>query len=491
MRSQLVIRKHTLTLFTVYSSILVLSTLAAIYFNTVLPLLLPIIVAFVFQVLVDYEKVYLLLFLCLPLSTEVFLTEHLATDLPTEPLIVGLMLLYFLLVIHRPKSLSMKFLGHPFSLLLLLHVAWIAITTVTSSEVGFSIKFFLAKIWYVVTFFYFAGFMFRKKGQIDKILWLIAIPLTLATVKVILHHATLNFGFKAINAACPPFFRNHVSYAAMLSIFLPFMWYLRKWAQNERIKYWATIITGIIIFAIIMAYTRAAYVAVLLALIAFWIIRFRLLELAMSLATILIIGVLVFLLVDNRFMELAPSEKTVAHTELSGIISSTSELKDVSTMERYYRWIAGVRMVSEKPAMGFGPGNFYHFYKQYTLSRFATYVSGNPEKSGVHNYYLMIAIEQGIIGLIIFILLVYTILIRGQYIYHETIDKKQRDLVMAVLLSSIIIDAFLLMNDMIETDKLGSFFFLNMAILITVEINNKRLKANSNHKENPSLPTTT
>jgi O-antigen ligase len=492
MRSQLVIRKHSLTLFTVYSSILVLSTLAAIYFNTVLPLLLPIIVAFVFQVVVDYEKVYLLLFLCLPLSTEVFITEHLGTDLPTEPLIVGLMLLYFLLVIYRPKNLSMKFLGHPFSLLLLLHVAWIAITTVTSSEFGFSIKFLLAKIWYVVTFFYFAGLMLRKKGQVDKILWLIAIPLALATIKVIIHHATLNFGFKAINAACPPFFRNHVSYAAMLSIFLPFMWYLRKWAKDEKTKYRATVIMGIIIFAIIMAYTRAAYVAVLLALIAFWIIRFRMLAMAMAMATILIIGVLLYLLTGNRFMELVPSEKTVAHTELSGIITSTSELKDVSTMERYYRWIAGVRMVAEKPAMGFGPGNFYHFYKQYALSRFSTYVSDNPEKSGVHNYYLMVAIEQGVIGLVIFILLVYTILLRGQDIYHKTTDKKQRDLVMAVLLSSIIIDAFLLMNDMIETDKLGSFFFLNMAILITIEINNERLKTNSdnNNEENPSLSST-
>jgi O-antigen ligase len=216
------------------------------------------------------------------------------------------------------------------------------------------------------------------------------------------------------------------------------------------------------------------------------------LAMAMAMATILIIGVLLYLLTGNRFMELVPSEKTVAHTELSGIITSTSELKDVSTMERYYRWIAGVRMVAEKPAMGFGPGNFYHFYKQYALSRFSTYVSDNPEKSGVHNYYLMVAIEQGVIGLVIFILLVYTILLRGQDIYHKTTDKKQRDLVMAVLLSSIIIDAFLLMNDMIETDKLGSFFFLNMAILITIEINNERLKTNSdnNNEENPSLSST-
>lgn len=475
MRSQLVIRKHSLIIFKGYSLVLVLSIMAAIYFASLLPLLLPVLLAFSFQLLVDYEKIYLLLFLCLPLSTEVFITEHLATDLPTEPLIVGLMLLYFLLVIAKPENLNMNFLRHPFSLLILIHVGWIAATTFTSAAFGFSFKFLLAKIWYVVTFFYFAGYMLKKKGQADKILWLVAVPLVLATVKIIIHHATLDFGFKEINAACPPFFRNHVNYAAMLSIFLPFMWYLRKWASTPRIKYWSTVMMAILIVGIIMAYTRAAYVAVLLAIIAFWIIRLKLMGLAVAIATIAIVGVLSFLLIENRFMELVPSSETVAHTELSGIISSTSELKDVSTMERYYRWIAGVRMISEKPIAGFGPGNFYHFYKEYTLSRFSTYVSDNPEKSGVHNYYLMVALEQGIIGLIIFILLIYTIVIQGQRIYHETKNRKYRDLAMAALLSSIVIDAFLLMNDMIETDKLGSLFFFNIALLAIIDLRNKHL----------------
>lgn len=488
MRSQLVIRKHSLAIFKGYSLVLVLSIMAAIYFASLVPLLLPVLLAFSFQLLVDYEKIYLLLFLCLPLSTEVFLTEHLATDLPTEPLIVGLMLLYFLLVIAKPRNLNMKFLGHPFSVLLLIHIGWIAATTLTSAAFGFSFKFLLAKIWYVVTFFYFAGYMLKKNGQADKILWLIAVPLVLATIKIIIHHATLDFGFKEINAACPPFFRNHVNYAAMLSIFLPFMWYLRKWASTPRIKYWSTIMMVVLIVGIIMAYTRAAYVAVLLAVIAFWIIRLRLMGLAVAIATIGILGILSFLLIENRFMELVPSSETVAHTELSGIISSTSELKDVSTMERYYRWIAGVRMVSERPVTGFGPGNFYHFYKEYTLSRFSTYVSDNPEKSGVHNYYLMVALEQGIIGLIIFILLIYNVVLQGQRIYHETVNRRYKDLVMAALLSSIVIDAFLLMNDMIETDKLGSLFFFNIALLAIIDLRNKRLAEEKNTTTATALP---
>ena len=42
-------------------------------------------------------------------------------------------------------------------------------------------------------------------------------------------------------------------------------------------------------------------------------------------------------------------------------------------------------------------------------------------------------------------------------------------MVMAVILTVIIIDCLLLINEMIETDKIGSFFFISMAILVNVD----------------------
>ena len=43
------------------------------------------------------------------------------------------------------------------------------------------------------------------------------------------------------------------------------------------------------------------------------------------------------------------------------------------------------------------------------------------------------------------------------------------------ILSTIVIDAFLLINDMIETDKVGTFFFLCMAVLVNVDLRNRRI----------------
>ena len=475
MRSQLIIRKSLQNLFVGYAFCIVSSIMAALFFETPIPLLFPVLIAFVFQLLIDYEKIYFLLFLSIPVSTEVFLTDHLATDLPTEPLIVGLMIVYFLILLTKPLTLDRKFFKHPLSLLILAHVFWIAVTTFTSSEIGFSLKFLLAKVWYVVTFFYFAGHLAKDEKKINFLLWLLIIPLTLATAKVILHHATLQFGFKTINEACPPFFRNHVNYAAILSVFLPFAYYLRKWSFGVK-KRFLEIAFITLVFGVITAYTRAAYVALALIPFAYFIIRLRLVKLAAAIVLIALIGVLSFLITENKFLEMVPTDQTVAHTELSDIVSSTTELKDVSTMERYYRWIAGAEMIAKKPILGFGPGNFYHFYKHYTLNRFATYVSDNPEKSGIHNYYLMTTLEQGFIGLIIFLLLIYSTIVYGEQVYHESEIQIRRDLVMAAILSTIVIDAFLLINDMIETDKIGSFFFFNIAIIVIIDLANKRDK---------------
>ena len=38
-----------------------------------------------------------------------------------------------------------------------------------------------------------------------------------------------------------------------------------------------------------------------------------------------------------------------------------------------------------------------------------------------------------------------------------------------VALSLVIIDALCLINDMVETDKVGAFFFMGMAILVNLE----------------------
>jgi O-antigen ligase len=92
----------------------------------------------------------------------------------------------------------------------------------------------------------------------------------------------------------------------------------------------------------------------------------------------------------------------------------------------------------------------------------------------------MTLVEQGIIGLIIFLALSFFILIRGEAIYHQTKDLALRRIVLMVLLCTIVIDAFLIINDLIETDKVGPFFFICIAILVNIDLKNQRLASSLN-----------
>jgi O-antigen ligase len=139
-------------------------------------------------------------------------------------------------------------------------------------------------------------------------------------------------------------------------------------------------------------------------------------------------------------------------------------------MERLYRWVAGAHMSVKEPWLGFGPGSFVHHYKAYTLKGFRTYVSNNEEKSGIHSYFLMILVEQGLPGLFIFGLFIITVLKTGQRVVDNYSNERPSWIPMAALSSFMVILAFLTINDLVETDKIGSFFFIFIAILVNTDI---------------------
>jgi O-antigen ligase len=86
----------------------------------------------------------------------------------------------------------------------------------------------------------------------------------------------------------------------------------------------------------------------------------------------------------------------------------------------------------------------------------------------------MVFVEQGIIGFLIFMFLVFYFLIKGEQIYHQTKDPMRQGFVMVFLLTMIIIDALLIINDMVETDKVGPFFFLCMAVMVNLDLANQK-----------------
>jgi O-antigen ligase len=433
---------------------------------------IPAFILLVYLAVVDFRMVFFLLIACIPLSTEIHLPNGLSTDLPDEPLMVGLMLVGGLFALRHYQELDGRYLRHPLTLFLLLHLAWIAVTAITSQEAIVSIKFFLSKIWYVAVFYFLAGRLLEGERNLRIFFWAAFIPLLFTVVVIIVRHAGYGFSFADVFRVMHPFYRNHVNYASLIALLLPFAWYMRKWYRAYSWP-WLVLTASLVLLvvAIQLSYTRAAYLAVFIAIGAHFIIRWRLVRYVLVVAVITAVGLVAYLAQGNRYLDYAPNyETTITHYDFNKLIAATSKMEDISTMERVYRWVAGFQMTEARPVFGFGPGNFYTFYRSYTVTSFQTYVSDNPEGSGIHSYYLMTLVEQGLPGLIIFLLLCGYALLRGEAIYHRAANEKDRHITMMALLSFIVILALLIINDLVETDKIGSFFFMNLALLVNLDL---------------------
>jgi len=420
----------------------------------------------------DFRKVFFLMLGLIPFAMEVDLPGGFSTDFPTEFLVIGLMGVYFLYLLQEYRRLNAQFLLHPLSLLVLLHLGWILATTITSQIPWISLKFFLAKCWYVVVFFYLAGRMLRSERDIQLFFWVTILPLCLTAVYAIIRHYGEGFSFMAVNRVVVPFYRNHVNYACLLVLMVPLtfraFWWYRRWS----FRWW--VVLGallILLVGIQLSFTRAAYVSVFIAAGGYFIIRYRLVKPALLAAFLGAMGGLIYMVHDNTYLQYAPNfERTITHKRFDRLVEATFEGEDISTMERVYRWVAGWNMVLDKPLMGFGPGNYPRFYKEYTVTRFRTYVSNNPDNSGIHNYYLMTLIEQGLLGLLIFLGMCTYVLLKGEGVYRELQDTERKRSLMAFLLSGLIIFSLLLINDLMETIKVGPYLFLSMAVLVNMDL---------------------
>ncbi|TAG13733.1 MAG: O-antigen ligase domain-containing protein [Sphingobacteriia bacterium] len=247
-------------------------------------------------------------------------------------------------------------------------------------------------------------------------------------------------------------------------------------SRNRKLVNIGLLIAG---FGLFFAYSRGAWLALIVGLLAAWLIRKKIIFKTIIAAMVLIVICITTLSYQNNYLRFAPEhDQTIFHTDFRDHINATVTLKDISNAERFHRWVAGIRMVAEKPFTGFGPNSFYSQYQPYTVSSFKTWVSNNPEHSTVHNYFLLTAIEQGILGLILLLAFWMYLLIQSQTLYHQFKNKFHQAIALAngTLLSMIACINFT--SDLIETDKIGGLFWLSVGIIIILEI---KLKQEQQH----------
>jgi O-antigen ligase len=441
---------------------------------------------FISLLLIHQPRILLFILVAsIPWSIEYQVSSAFATDLPDEPLMLLMCLVVILFVIFNYKEAEFKFRNILF-FLLALQLLWTLITVLFSSMPVVSIKYVLAKSWYLLAFLVAPVLFLRNEKHIKQLAFVFVISMVIAAFVALVRISMLNFSFAEVNKSVSPFFRNHVNYSALLVLVIPVVFAFRSFSNSHALRVFISLIILLLVAAVYFSYARGAWLALVIGGIAYFLLKYKLLFKAYLIAIALCIAAVIYLIKDNNYLRYAHDYKTtIYHEEFKEHLVATYQLKDVSSAERFYRWIAGIRMIKDHWSTGSGPNTFYPLYKQYTVPAFRTWVSRNEEKSTVHNYFLLMLIEQGAIGLLLFLLLLGILFYKAQTIYQRTKDKfwKTCAAAIAVILSMICIVNFL--SDLIETDKIGSIFYLCIAILIIAD-NKTRSSQLSPHMQSVS-----
>ena len=429
----------------------------------------------------EIRNVYFLLLFFLPLSTEVSIGASFSTDLPDELLmltITGALIGYFIL---KNKLFPVEAKESSLFVILLLQMMWMLVTIFFSHNAIISTKYLLAKIWYIVPFVLGTLLFLRTQADFAKASRLLVFSMAIPVVVSLVRHAGHGFTFESVYLTMDPFFRNHVTYSALIVCLLPILAAWQYFAVGW-VRTFVVLLIVLFLLALFFAYSRGAWICLVTGGIAFWAIRKKLmlwLIIASMAVTVAGVG---WLLKDDNYMKFAPDfNTTYFRTDFGDHMAATYQLKDISTMERVYRWVAGVRMVKEEWLTGFGPNNFYNNYKKYTVAAFKTWVSENKERSSVHNYFLLVTIEQGFPGLLLFCWLLYVMFQTSMRAFHRLKNPFDKTVAMlcGVVLTMII--TLNLLSDLIETDKIGGLFFLILGLLM-------QLQFKMNRQQEPSAP---
>jgi O-antigen ligase len=409
----------------------------------------------------------------LPLSTEMNIPPSLGIDFPDELLLMLLTGIFILKWIHQPSLFPSVLLTQPLFLILLVHLVWIAICCIFSVDPILSIKFLLAKSWYIIPLVILPQKILRSQSSITKMGLCLLLPMGVVVIQALIRHAFYSFSFEGIKQVLDPFFRNHVNYSAMLICLLAVLWCFKKLTpkENKEMK-WIYIGLSIGIAALLLSYSRGAWFALIIGIAGGIIIHMRWLKKTIIVLSFLIVSSVIWLNSSHHYLRFAPDfQHTVFHTEFSEHLQATITLKDVSNAERFYRWVAAANMIAANPITGIGPNNFYNNYKSYTENIFKTWVSNNPEHSSVHNYFLLTALEQGLIGMFLFVILLLGMLLQTQKLYHQFQNLFYRQVALTIGIVLIMITIVNCLSDLIETDKIGSLFWLCLGMIVL--LNNK------------------
>jgi putative inorganic carbon (HCO3(-)) transporter len=416
-----------------------------------------------------YDKLWLFAAFFVPLSVN-FETPIGALFVPTEPIIFGLMFIFFLKE-ALDRNIDKKILKHPISILIYIYLSWMLITTITSTLPLVSAKFMITKLWFISVFYFMGISIFKFHKNIYRFLYLMIISMAIAVVYTLVIHANNGFSSEAAHWVMFPFFKDHTVYGAVLSMFIPIgvaFLFLKNVSKLQ--KGIIIIINVLFIVGIIFSYTRAAWLSLIMAIgiLILVLLKINFKTVGLALASITLIF---FMYQDQIIYSLSKNTQDSSENFMENIQSMTNISSDASNLERLNRWNSAIKMYKEKPLIGFGPGTYQFQYGVFQKYAETTIISTNDGSMGnAHSEYLGPLAEQGLPGMLFFIFIVIGFSIFALNLHRNMPKGDMKVIVLASYLGLFTYFTHGILNNYLDTDKASVPFWGFMAIIVSIGI---------------------
>jgi len=432
--------------------------------------LLPLFLVVLYYYLVSLDKIILLITFFTPLAVNIKdLEMGFGISLPTEPLMLGVVLLFIAnLILH--KNYDKNIANHPISYIIYADLLWMLITSFTSELPVVSVKYLISRLWFVIPFYFVATLMFRKLSNIKRFYWLYIGSLIIVIVYTLVNHSRFGFEEEAGHWVMTPFYNDHTAYGAALAIYFPvvvgFMFYP---GLSKPVKLLNFFIFLIFVVAIIFSYGRAAWISIIIAFAVFLMVMFRIRFYWLIITAAVLLGI--FFTFQHQILDsLEKNKQDSSANFVEHVQSITNISSDASNLERINRWQAAIRLFHDRPVFGWGPGTYQFVYAPYQRSKEKTIISTNlGDRGNAHSEYLGPLSEMGVVGILIvlsmFILIIYT----GLRVYKRG-NKEVKFLSLMTTLGLITYMSHGFLNNFLDTDKLSVPFWGFTAIIVALDV---------------------
>jgi putative inorganic carbon (hco3(-)) transporter len=439
--------------------------------------LLPIAVGLILVAFFSFDTFVFSIVFFTPLAVtlkDLGLNSDVDLSIPTEPFMAAVLLVLPIYQLYS-NFITKEILRHPITKIIFLQLGWMIFTTFTSEMPLVSMKYVIARMWFLATAYFMMAYLFNKKeSNIFKFIWLYVIPLTGVAIWITMQHAAYNFDEHVADWIPDPFYNDHTAYAAALALYIPpligFL-FLKRFSFFQ--KSVASGCLAVLCFAVVTSYTRAAWVGLAAAVVLLFFFAFKIKFRTILITVISFVGI--FLIFQTQILILLNRNNTASGKDASQNVESISNIKtDDSNIERLNRWSCAWKMFQQRPLVGWGPGTYMFQYAPFQKTSEKSLISTNAGTNGnSHSEYLGPLSEQGILGIVWVFALLIVVYNTGFNTVYNAKDKRQRILALLILtgLTTYFVHGFL--NNFLDTDKLAIPFWGFIAAVVVLDLKQK------------------